>query len=106
VNADLYSCAEWGFDRNTKFMMQKLQQERDGKPGKVKPGIDWMFEPAINYYREKMKLSWLLPADRNRLTPADNYLYVSDSTYRKIPNESFDVLMEYKSSDTWLLRKK
>ena len=87
-------------------MMQKLSDERHQKPEKIKLGIDWIFEPTVKEYREKLKLSWLLPADRNGLTDRDDYRYITGETLEKTPAGPYEVITEYKNSGTWLLRRK
>ncbi|CAN5913705.1 hypothetical protein BH11BAC7_BH11BAC7_08820 [soil metagenome] len=105
-NANPYSCSEWGFDQNTKNMMLKLNEVHDKKQNKIKLGIDWIFEPAVNYYREKMKLNWLLPADRNGLSDTDDYDYIPTTFDSGRLPDSYEVIATYPTTDTWLLKMK
>jgi hypothetical protein len=61
----------WEYDADTKAIASFLA-DRD-HPASVRAGISWPLEPALNYYRETRKLTWLEPLTRQG--PAGDYDY-------------------------------
>ena len=58
----------WRYDADTKQIFEKL--EAAPKPGgqgagSVRLGVSWVFEPALNYYREVRKADWMAPVQRD-----------------------------------------
>lgn len=88
-NANLYSCAEWAYDMNTKNMISNLEQNYiadalsdRNTPAQISLGINWLFEPTINFYRSTKKLKWLKEVNRDGFKGNFNYYYIfaSDTT--------------------------
>ncbi|MGO9021072.1 MAG: ArnT family glycosyltransferase [Syntrophobacteraceae bacterium] len=90
--ANLAKTYSWCCDANTKDMVDQLSREyssRAGmdKPRKIELGVDWMFEPAVNYYRLSRRLTWLDKVTRDDIykRPAGyDYYYVLDSNKAKL----------------------
>jgi hypothetical protein len=58
----------WRYDADTKQIFEKL--EAAPKPGgqeagAVRLGVSWVYEPALNYYRDVRKAAWLAPVQRD-----------------------------------------
>lgn len=54
----------WRYDADTKRIFEAL--EAAPKPaGPIRLGVSWTLEPALNYYREVRKASWLTPVERD-----------------------------------------
>jgi hypothetical protein len=54
----------WRYDADTKRIFEAL--ETAPKPsGPVRLGVSWVLEPALNYYREVRKATWLMPVERD-----------------------------------------
>jgi hypothetical protein len=34
-------------------------------PGQIRLGISWVLEPALNYYRDVRRATWLMPVQRD-----------------------------------------
>jgi len=106
-NVNIYSCPEWSYDQNTKNMIKdliKMHHEGKLKQNDVKIGIDWVFEPTINFYRQTLHINWLLPVDRNRLHDTDDYYYVFDETVANIKPNTYTIIHTYDKSSTVLLK--
>ncbi|MEI7661107.1 MAG: glycosyltransferase family 39 protein [Bacteroidota bacterium] len=107
LNRDLFSCAEWNYDSETKNAVNALildhvkaaQGHRD-----IKVGINWLFEPAINYYRVTRNLAWLLPVDRDGLTERDDYEYIFRDDLEKLKNSNYKVIFSSDRTNTVLIR--
>lgn len=106
-NADFNSCSEWGYDMETKNMMQELSiQHRISKNDStvVKLGVNWLFEPTANYYRESKKLSWLLPVNRDGLSPDDDYCYIFKNEIKDLNCVDYKVIKEFQGPNTVLVK--
>jgi hypothetical protein len=54
----------WRYDADTKRIFEAL--EAAPKPaGPIRLGVSWTLEPALNYYREVRKASWMAPVERD-----------------------------------------
>jgi len=108
-NTNLYACAEWYYDRETKNAVLALIRDHQAAAGSqrnVKLGINWLFEPTINFYRETWNLSWLLPVDRNGLTAQDQYEYIFTADSAGVTNRSCDIIFSSGITGTRLTRVK
>ncbi len=78
LNIRMRSYEKWEYDMDTKRALETLiayHEERNLPKNDVKLGINWLFEPTVNFYRSKWEIDWILPADRKGLTENDNYIY-------------------------------
>ena len=98
-------CGLWEAD--VPAMLQALDKERDGKNG-VRLGIDWSYEPSINYYRQRLGHDWLLPVTRDgmRGQAYDFYYHGSTLSQPKRPSRPTVEIRRFAVSDTLLLRAK
>jgi hypothetical protein len=88
-------------------MIQKLTEyhsENSTDTAKIKLGIDWIFEPAINFYIQTKEIKWLLPADRNGISENDDYSYVFKESLKLMDSNRYIVVAEFKKSNTVLLK--
>src|SRR3989304_6702936 len=107
LKADLHSCAEWGFDMETKNMLQKLtasKSSNDSDSRKTKLGINFLFEPTINFYRQTMGIDWLLPVNRNGITKEDDYYYIFKDELSQLNPSGYEIIVEFKRTHTLLLK--
>lgn len=79
LNYNLIYYKDWKWDRDIKCMIQKLVIEHQKNPDKqIRLGINWLFEPDVNFYRYTWNLSWLNPAHRRGISQYDDYFYILD----------------------------
>ncbi len=79
ININTKSYLDWYYDMGTKKAVKELVNNYEGsreKPSEIKLGVNWLFEPTMNFYRKTWDLNWLLPIDREGLTDDDDYDYV------------------------------
>ena len=97
--------SEWKYDADTKEMTNILKNEvLKNCPGKqVKLGINWIFEPTINFYRITKDYDWLQQVTRDGLTGDYDYYYILKENLPEIKN--VEILKEFKTSNTLLLKK-
>lgn len=107
--ADLRSCAEWEYDMETKNMIQKLEEfhtkfEPNNTDKRI--GINWLFEPTINFYRQTKNLSWLSEADRNGINKEQNYYYIFKDQLKELDSVKYQIIAEYSRINTVLLLRR
>lgn len=67
---------EWAYDASTKEMMSIIRTEHAWNPAaRVRLGVTWQLEPAVNFYRIKWRLGWMEPVYRQS-PDADNDYYL------------------------------
>lgn len=108
-NANQYSCAEWGFDMNTKNMINDLEKAyiadalRDRTtPPQIKLGINWLFEPTINFYRTTKNLKWLKEVNRDGFKDKYDFYYIFTPDTLGLNHNN--VINTYKGSNTILAK--
>jgi hypothetical protein len=103
---DLHSYGEWKYDMKTKDMIQTLVTQRENKSPdaeNIKLGINWIFEPTINFYRVTMGIDWLLPVDRNGISKNDDYYYIFKDDLNQLDSSEYEIIKEYKNINTLLI---
>lgn len=98
----------WPYDASTKAMMMELSREHsalDNNDRQMSIGINWLFEPTINYYRISRDLKWLQPATRaGVLSEHYDYYYVFEDEREKIDRVGASILKHYPASQTILAK--
>lgn len=57
---------EWPYDQSNTAVLNDLKgKEKVLNQSDFKLGINWLFEPALNFYREADELTWMAPVSRN-----------------------------------------
>ncbi|HMG14166.1 MAG TPA: hypothetical protein VK590_01895, partial [Saprospiraceae bacterium] len=105
--ADLRSCAEWEYDMETKTMMGNLieyHKQNDTSSSPIKIGINWLFEPTINFYRQTKNISWLQEADRNGVHKTDDYYYIFKDQLKELDSVNYKIISEFSRINTVLIR--
>lgn len=108
-NTNLSSSAEWAYDSETKNMIQTLADYRATNPDqftKINLGVNWLFEPTINFYRETQQLDWLSPVDRKGISEANQYLYIFEKEFKKMDMSKYEVIKVYQDIGTLLVKNK
>lgn len=103
---DLYSYGEWAYDMKTKDMIQTLVTHRENNKSdtvNIKLGINWIFEPTVNFYRVIMGIDWLLPVDRNGISKDDDYCYIFKDELMQLDSCEYEIIKEYNNINTLLI---
>jgi len=74
-NLNISSYKDWRYDMDTEKMLEVLNIKREGASS-VQLGINWLFEPTINFYKTTKNYEWLKPVNRNGLSEEDDFRYV------------------------------
>ena len=107
--ANFYSCAEWGYDSETKNMLYSLEdhlKENNIDATKIKIGINWLFEPTILFYKKTLNLDWLSPVDRNGVSEKDDYYYIFAKDLDQLNSANYEVIKAFERTNTLLLKNK
>jgi len=107
-NASLRSYTEWGYDSETKNMIQDLisyRTQMNDKSVNVRIGVDWIFEPTINFYRDVNDLHWLQAADREGISEQHQYVYTFENLTDSLETSKYEIIKKYQSTNTVLMRK-
>ncbi|MCW3085011.1 MAG: hypothetical protein JWP12_2377 [Bacteroidetes bacterium] len=100
---------EWKLDCNTKEMLSDLAKIKQVPAAKetVSIGIPLIFDPAINFYREKDNLLWLNTAWREETTSMQqDYFFLSQDALQKINKDSITILKTYPVTGNVLAKPK
>jgi hypothetical protein len=103
---NLYSSKEWAYDMRTKNMIQTLVSHREKynyNTQSIKLGINWLFEPTINFYRVTMGIDWLLPVDRSEISQNDDYYYIFKDELNQLDVSEYEIIEEYNKINTLLI---
>jgi hypothetical protein len=95
----------WKYDASTKDMMRIVMKTNKGKKlekDSVKMGITWGFEPSINYYRGKNKLTWLKPVNRNSPDGKYDYYYLHEADREILKKHKLRVIKKFDLSGSYL----
>jgi hypothetical protein len=101
-------CGEWEYDRETKFMLLDIKEQMNNKyvDKKFQIGVDWIFEPTVNFYREQMPLEWLQPCNRDGFLKTDDLYYLFENELDKLPIREFQIIKKYESINTVIVWNK
>lgn len=103
-----YHSVEWQYDVRTKDAITAIAHDMEvtgyqGPP--VHVGINWLFEPALNFYRIRMKLDRVEELDRNGLTDHDAYRLVLQDQADTMSAQGYARMASYPQSNTVLFKK-
>ncbi len=52
--------SQWRYDAGTRQMMETIREREARQPRpRVRIGASWVFEPSLNFYRQRFRLRWL-----------------------------------------------
>jgi hypothetical protein len=81
-NMNLRFYQDWKYDSGTKTVVNIISnanQQQTDRSKKISLGINWLFEPTVNFYRYTQNLGWLKQAHRKGISGKENYLYLFES---------------------------
>ncbi len=96
-------------DRNNRAVFEEIEKEVKSKYKytPISVGINWVFEPSLNYYRVSRNAEWLDCLTRDGLEgKLREYYYCYDWEFEKIPkNNELVKIKEFKTTQTGLFRR-
>ncbi len=97
--------ALWLYDADSRRITDDLVELHARGLARIRLGGDWVFEPALNFYREMRHLEWLEPIVRYDPLDACNVALLSPDALLGIAREEFEVLRVYPLSLNTLLAR-
>lgn len=75
--ANLSHTMTWAYDAETRNAMLEIGRyfASNGSHGEITVGNNWVFEPAMNYYRKRLPYDWLSPVKRAPVLPGYDVVY-------------------------------
>jgi hypothetical protein len=101
-SANLKFTRIWKYDADTRNVLELLAQNRAG--GDIRLGIDWHFEPAVNYYRETRGYGWLERVTRDGVTSEYDFYYLAPANRPKIPAGCLQEIAYFPDAEAVLIR--
>jgi hypothetical protein len=100
---------EWKYDANTKEMLSDISVLKTIPKGKetISIGIPLIFDPAINFYREKDQLVWLNSVWRSETnSPLHDFYCLSQKDLSEFNRDSIEIIKTYPVTGNILARPK
>lgn len=97
----------WKYDASTKDMMDYVESENRGKTledNTIRMGIDWVFEPSINFYIASNNLTWMEEVNRNGPDSVNDYYYLHVPYISLVKKYDLKTIKYFKSSETYLAK--
>ncbi len=105
LSANLSTTTVWHYDADTRDMLADLAAEVSAGPSRpVRLGIDWWFEPTINFYRVTRPLAWLEPATRAGPEGEYDYYYLTPASLSQITGCQLAPIRTYPETGNVLAR--
>ncbi|MCK4406803.1 MAG: hypothetical protein KAV44_03940, partial [Bacteroidales bacterium] len=98
---------DWKYDAQTNEMIVDLEKEVNQSQKEnqtVKLGINWLFEPTINFYRKTKNLKWLNKVNRDGFEDNFDYYYIMEEDYETIRDYNHVIIKKYPVSKSLLLK--
>lgn len=103
AGADLRMTWDWAYDADTKTMIRQLKAlPHDHAPYAI--GINWWFEPSINFYRDCDQLDWLQEATRDGAVGTYDFYYVFSADFGPLEKAVGPLQVIARYSDSVLAR--
>ncbi len=109
ITLNLSYVLEWKLDSDTKDMLTELEKTKTIPVGKetISIGISLVFDPAINFYREKNNLTWINTAWRSQGTSLlHDYFCLTKSDLLSMNKDSIEIIKTYPRTENVLAKRK
>jgi hypothetical protein len=94
----------WRYDADTRQMLDDLAADLDESTGRITFGINWLFEPSINYYYATKRPAWLPIVTRDGIKGKYDYYYVRPDDRPELAKKKAKIIKEYKGTGNILAR--
>ena len=96
------------YDSDVPKMLNSLKADARGRirDRRVKLGINWLFEPIVNFYIATERIGWLQPVNRSGLDADFDYYYYLPKDAETMKKHSIQVIDKYSVTKSVLARRK
>ncbi|MGE0077067.1 MAG: hypothetical protein AB7S48_04315 [Bacteroidales bacterium] len=85
-------------------MLQVLESVNNSNE-KIKLGINWLFEPSINFYIKTKKLKWIEKVNRDGVNDIQDYYYIFENDTSILKNINYTLVYKFENTNTILLKR-
>lgn len=105
--ANFTHCFEYKYDASTKDMMTYVVELSEGsllQRDSIRMGVNWIYEPSINFYRSKHMLYWLKQVNRENPDGEFDIYYLDDNSTNRnlIKKRNLRVIKKFEITQTLL----
>jgi len=96
---------QWKYDASTKDAIEhiiQMNKEKKLEDNSVGLGIDWIFEPSVNFYITKNRMRWMKKVDRDGPEREFDYYYITSNYKGVLEKYNLRIMRRYDLSDTCL----
>jgi len=96
---------QWKYDASTKNVINSIIEINRGEKledNSIGLGIDWVFEPSVNFYRTKYGLTWIRKANRDGPDGIFDYYYLTYMDQEIIRKHNLSIIKKYDLSSSCL----
>ena len=79
-----------------------MNKEKNLEDNSVGLGIDWIFEPSVNFYIMKNRMRWMKKVDRDGPEREFDYYYITSKYKGVLEKYDLRIMRRYDLSDTYL----
>lgn len=98
--------ANWDYDKNSKEVINLLENEaKNHTQGNIVLGINWLFEPTLNFYIKTRKLNWIDKVNRDGINDKQDYYYIFESDTIQLNEIRYKVIRRFNDTNTILAKK-
>ena len=107
TNFSFNKCYSWGYDVANKAAIRTIATQRESffPDETISVGINWIFEPSLNYYRQVYNYSWITPFTRDGIRIGEDHFIYTYKNELTFPIQGYELIQTFPQTDTVLLRK-
>lgn len=105
--SDLYSSAEWGYDKHTKDMILALDAHQESNLNldrQINLACNWLFEPTINFYRVTKGYDWLAPVRKEDAYGKEDFYFIKKQEVAMLGEVKYKIIKDYPDQKTFLIK--
>lgn len=104
VNLDYVN--EWKYDASSRQVLEEFTSPEKfiDQPQPIHIGISWIFEPSLNYERQRQNITTIAPFTRKRVDSTYDYYYVTSEDSVILAKKGKKTLRYYPISGTSLMK--
>lgn len=100
TNANTKSTLEWKYDQHSDEVLADIQNNLPNvQTEAISIGVSWVYEPALNFYRESDEAQWLKPINRDAVVDKHPFYLLKPNLdpeiHEKAQNENWKLIKEY-----------
>ncbi len=100
------STFEWKYESNTRTVIDFLENKIEDKNKKCMIGVNWLFEPTLNFYIESREIDFIEPVTRDGFFNKEyDYFYATKASFSDEVVNNLEIVSDFPVSKTILTDK-